>query len=60
MSFIPLDPEDLEATRPVDIDACPRCDGFGGIPTEWSPDAGWFHDECPACGGTGSLTGAAA
>lgn len=50
---IPLDPEDLEATRPADLDACLRCSGTGGVPSEWSVWIGQLYDECPNCGGTG-------
>lgn len=59
---IPIDPEDLDATRPVDIDACGLCGGTGGIPTGDFND--WLrqpeYDQCPHCGGTGTLTGVAA
>lgn len=62
MTTIPIDPQDLDATRPVDIDACGLCGGTGGVPTGdfnvWRVEV--EYDECPACGGTGSLTGAAA
>ena len=50
-----IDPESLDATRPVDLDLCPVCEGLGGY-TVASHDP--FDDagdgvECWACGGTG-------
>jgi hypothetical protein len=54
------DPESLDATRPVDIDVCPVCDGRGGYEVQTGdPYSGaWDGVECWSCGGTG-MRGAA-
>jgi hypothetical protein len=56
---VPIDPEDLDATRPVDLDVCPNCvDGAIQVQTNDPYDGAWDAEECRACGGTG-LRGAA-
>jgi hypothetical protein len=49
---IPVDPESLDATRPVDMDVCSVCGGLGGYPVPL-PLGEWDGEECWACGGTG-------
>lgn len=50
-----IDPQSLDATRPVDLDVCPVCEGDGGI--SWvsnDPYPGATDgDVCWLCGGTG-------
>lgn len=54
-SAIPPDPEDLDATRPSDLDLCVECQGEGAIQVQTGdpyPGA-WDGEECPFCNGTG-------
>ena len=50
-----LDPESLDATRPVDVDCCGVCMGEGGIqvPTGFLYAQEFNGEECWGCGGTG-------
>lgn len=56
---IPIDPEDLDATRPVDLDVCPVCiDGTVAVQTGDPYSGAWDGEPCWSCGGTG-IRGAA-
>jgi hypothetical protein len=56
---VPIDPEDLDATRPVDLDVCPLCvNGAIQVPTGDPYPGAWDGEECWACGGT-AVRGAA-
>lgn len=46
-----LDPE--QELPPVDLNACCRCNGTGGVQVEWNWDTGAIYDPCTDCGGTG-------
>lgn len=50
-THIPIDPDDLDATRPVDLDLCPTCWGECLIPTLIGGEE--VYISCWACGGTG-------
>lgn len=47
-------PDEVEASRPVDLDDCSSCDGQGLIEVnDWMGGAGLVDVSCPRCGGTG-------
>lgn len=46
-----LDPEC--ELPPVDLNACFRCNGTGGVQVEWNWDTGAIYDPCTDCDGTG-------
>lgn len=51
---ISVDPESLDATRPVDVDVCPHCiDGTVQVQTGDPYPGAWDGEPCWACGGTG-------
>lgn len=47
----PIDPESLDATRPVDLDVCTGCAGDGLVVVLLESDL--VDRDCPRCGGTG-------
>lgn len=54
----PMDPMDVEALPPVDIDACSTCDGLGIIITGTESDTGaWTDEPCTRCDGSGHRYG---
>jgi hypothetical protein len=58
--MVPIDPEDLDATRPADYEVCSICAGDGAVQVQTGdpyPGA-WDGEECWACTGTG-IRGAA-
>jgi len=58
MSSIPMDPYDVEALPPEDVDVCDRCEGHGTVCIGADPVSGrWVDEQCPACGGSGSRWG---
>jgi phage/plasmid primase-like uncharacterized protein len=48
---MPVDPESLDATRPVDLDDCPACGGEGCLIVDDGDPAG--RGACWSCGGDG-------
>ena len=50
LELVPIDPEDLDATRPDDFDVCTWCIGQGVIPL---PGADGYERTCHQCHGTG-------
>lgn len=56
--FVPIDPESLDATRPVDLDVCPFCQGDRAIHLIDQVTGEADAEECSACAGTG-IRGAA-
>lgn len=46
--------DELEESRPVDLDDCPSCGGGGLVEViDWMVTGGPVDVTCPACGGTG-------
>lgn len=53
MTFIPLDPQDLDKLPPADLDVCDHCGGAGAIwPTSGDPQD---VEACPVCQGDGVI-----
>lgn len=50
---LPLDPEDMEATRPDDMDDCSGCAGFGEVGVGFDVYGVEQTDICRWCGGDG-------
>lgn len=53
---MPLDPLDIEATKPADLHICPGCYGTGSV--DIGDDCGHLFSwdrKCPQCGGSGEL-----
>ena len=50
---VPIDPESLDATRPVDLDVCPVCEGDGGVQLVDGVTGEADAEACWSCGGTG-------
>lgn len=47
---VPIDPEDLDATRPADLDVCSVCMGDGAI--DLQVDGEWTAEPCWSCHGS--------
>jgi len=57
---IPMDPADVEALPPADIDDCSHCDGLGAVVLYIEAETGLPVDEdCTWCSGTGNRYGRA-
>lgn len=55
---IPMDPVEVEALAPADLDACEKCDGLGVVVVGFEQDTNQPIDEdCRACDGSGSRHG---
>jgi hypothetical protein len=51
VAVIPVDPESLDATRPDDLDVCPRCMGDGVVYAFYEGEP--CDVTCPGCDGSG-------
>jgi len=59
--LVPMDPQDVEALPPADIDDCSHCDGLGTVVLYIEAETGLpVDEECGWCDGTGNRQGWAA